>query len=41
MLHFSQLCESIAATTKKTEKVRLVADFLRNTETQEAALAAL
>src|SRR4051812_19431839 len=41
MLRFSQLCESIAATTKKTEKVRLVAKFLRNTELEEAALAAL
>jgi len=41
MLRFSQLCESIAATTKKTEKVRLVAEFLRNSELEEAALAAL
>jgi DNA ligase-1 len=41
MLRFSQLCESIAATTKKNEKVRLVAEFLRKTEPQEAALAAL
>jgi ATP-dependent DNA ligase len=41
MLRFSQLCDSIAATTKKNEKVRLVADFLRNSETTEAALAAL
>jgi DNA ligase 1 len=41
MLRFSQLCESIAATTKKTEKVRLVAEFLRKTELEEAALAAL
>jgi DNA ligase 1 len=41
MLRFSQLCESIAATTKKTEKVRLVAEFLRSSNTMEAALAAL
>jgi DNA ligase-1 len=41
MLRFSQLCESIAATSKKTEKVRLVADFLQNSPTDEAALAAL
>jgi DNA ligase-1 len=41
MLRFSQLCESIAATTKKTEKVRFVADFLRGSEIEEAALAAL
>jgi ATP-dependent DNA ligase len=41
MLRFSQLCDSIAATTKKNEKVRLVADFLRNSDPREAALAAL
>src|SRR3954466_164182 len=41
MLRFSQLCESIAATTKKTEKVRLVAEFLRNSELEEAALGGL
>ena len=29
MFRFSQLCESIAATSKKTEKVRLVAAYLR------------
>jgi DNA ligase-1 len=41
MLRFAQLCESIAATTKKTEKVRLVADYLRVTPVEEASLAAL
>jgi DNA ligase 1 len=41
MLRFSQLCESIAATTKKTQKVRLVAEFLLGSEIDEAALAAL
>jgi DNA ligase-1 len=41
MLLFSQLCESIAATSKKTEKVRLVAAFLRNAPVPEASLAAL
>jgi DNA ligase-1 len=41
MLLFSQLCESIAATSKKTEKVRLVAAFLRNAAVPEASLAAL
>ena len=41
MLRFSQLCESIGATTKKTEKVRLVAEFLRSAEPKEAALTAL
>jgi DNA ligase-1 len=41
MLRFAQLCESIAATTKKTEKVSLVADYLRITPVEEASLAAL
>jgi DNA ligase 1 len=41
MLRFSQLCESIAATTKKTEKVRLVAGYLQAAPLEEAALAAL
>jgi len=41
MLRFSQLCESIAATPKKKEKVRLLADFLRNAQIDEAALGAL
>ena len=41
MLRFGQLCESISATTKKTEKVRLVADYLRAAPVEEAALGAL
>jgi DNA ligase 1 len=41
MFRFSQLCESIAATTKKTEKIRLVADYLRQSSLENAALAAL
>ena len=41
MLRFSQLCESIAATTKKNEKVRLTADYFRTVAVWEAALAAL
>ena len=41
MLRFAQLCESIAATTKKTEKVNLVADYLRTAPVEEAALGAL
>src|SRR5882757_5075403 len=41
MFRFSQLCESIAATTKKTEKIRLVADYLRKSSTENAAIAAL
>jgi DNA ligase-1 len=41
MLRFAQLCESIAATTKKTEKVRRVADYFRAATVEEAALGAL
>jgi len=41
MLRFSQLCESIAATAKKTEKISLVADYLRTAPVEEAALGAL
>jgi DNA ligase 1 len=41
MFLFSQLCEAIAATTKKTEKICLVADYLRTSSPENAALAAL
>src|SRR5215471_13694695 len=41
MLRFSQLCESIASTTKKNEKVRLVADYFRAVPVRDAALAGL
>jgi DNA ligase-1 len=41
MLRFSQLCNYIAATTKKNEKVRLVADYFRAVPVGEAALAGL
>jgi DNA ligase 1 len=41
MLRFAQLCESIAATSKKNEKVGLVADYLRTTPVDKSALAAL
>jgi DNA ligase-1 len=41
MLRFSQLCESVAATSKKTEKVALVAGYLRNSSREEGALGAL
>jgi DNA ligase-1 len=41
MLRFAQLCESIAATTKKTEKVRLVAEYLRAAPVEEASPGAL
>jgi DNA ligase-1 len=41
MLRFAQLCESIAATTKKNEKISLVASYLRDAPAEDAALAAL
>ncbi len=41
MFRFSQLCESISATTKKTEKIRLVAEYFRTSSPENAALAAL
>jgi DNA ligase-1 len=41
MLRFSQLCESVSSTSKKTEKVRFVANFLQSSPIEEAALAAL
>src|ERR1700681_381573 len=40
MLRLAQLCESIAATTKKNEKVAVVAGYLRTTPVDESALAA-
>jgi DNA ligase-1 len=41
MLPFAHLAESVAATTKKTEKVRLVADYFRSRTANEAAQAAI
>jgi DNA ligase 1 len=43
MFAFSQLCESIAATTKKLEKIQLVADYFRSLhdDLDNAALGAL
>src|SRR6202043_2101519 len=41
MFRFSQLCESVSATTKKTEKIRLVAEYFRTSSPENAALAAL
>jgi DNA ligase 1 len=38
---FSTTAEAVAATTKKNEKVRLVADYLRSRPLDEAALAAV
>jgi DNA ligase-1 len=41
MREFAELCERIRATTKKTEKVALVADSLRAQKVEDAALAAV
>jgi DNA ligase-1 len=41
MRAFAVLCEAVAAATKKTEKVRLVADYLRSLPVDEAAHAAV
>ena len=41
MLRFAQTCEAIAATTKKLEKTRLVADYLKSLPPNEAAIAAI
>jgi DNA ligase-1 len=38
---FSQTCEAIARTTKKLEKIGLVADYLKSRPTQEAAVSAV
>lgn len=41
MRRFAELCEAVAATTKKTEKVRLVAAYFRSRPVPEAAQAAV
>ena len=41
MLRFAEACEAIRATSKKTEKVRLVAEYLRSLPPDEAARAAV
>src|SRR5258706_15109977 len=41
MLRFAEMCEAVAATTKKLEKVRLVAGYLRSLPPDQAAIAAL
>lgn len=40
MLALAQTAEAVAATTKKTEKVAIVAEYLRSRETNAAALSA-
>src|SRR5437868_1997147 len=41
MLHFARTCEAIAATTKKSEKVLLVANYLKSRSVAEVMIAAL
>ena len=41
MERFAQVCEAVAATTKKTEKVRLVGEYLRGLAADDARFAAL
>jgi ATP-dependent DNA ligase len=41
MLRFAQVAEAIAATTKKLEKTRLVADYFRSCSDEEAAVSAM
>ena len=41
MLRFAQTADSIAATTKKLEKIRLLADYFRSVSVDEAAVAAV
>jgi len=41
MQQFAATCEAVAATTKKTEKVRLVAEYFRSRPMAEAAQAAI
>lgn len=41
MEQFSKTCDAIAATTKKLEKIALVADYLKSRSTPEAAVSAV
>ena len=41
MLGFAKVCEAVGSTTRKTEKVRLVAEYLRSVPLDDAARAAL
>src|SRR5512142_3300642 len=38
---FAATCEAIAATTRKTEKVRILADYLRGQPSERASIAAI
>jgi DNA ligase-1 len=41
MLRFAQTCEAVAATTRKNEKVRLVAEYFRTLPVEDALTAAV
>ena len=41
MLQLAQTCEQIAATTKKLEKIAIVADYLKSRAIPEAAVSAV
>src|ERR1035438_3162858 len=41
MLRLAEVCEQIAATTKKTEKTALVAECFRSRELKDAAVSAV
>src|SRR6266852_9332006 len=41
MLSFARTCDAVAATTKKLEKIRLVAAYFRSVPLNEAATAAI
>src|SRR5690242_19285787 len=41
MLRFAQICDAVAATTKKTEKIRLVSDLLQALPIEDAVSAAV
>ena len=41
MQQLAELCERIAATTKKTEKVAMVAEYFRSRECEDAAISAV
>jgi DNA ligase 1 len=41
MYHFAEICDAVAATTKKTEKVRIVSDYLRALSIADSARASV
>jgi DNA ligase 1 len=41
MQRFAAICEAIRGTTKKLEKIRIVADYLRSTTTRDAAVSSV